>query len=93
MQFAYLHLLQGKLIVCMLLQDPRRYFGQASDPTANIDSFSTAVEEQGASVADVLRSINPHKLQSGMTAATASQARSHSVLLCTCLKSLLQLLA
>lgn len=55
------------------MQDPRRYFEQPADPEAAAASTDMPMEEQGASVLDVLRSINPHKLQSGMTAAAATQ--------------------
>ena len=56
-----------------VLQDPRRYFEQAVNSDAGPVSSDAVVEDQGASVLDMLQSINPHALQSGMTPASARQ--------------------
>lgn len=65
----------------LLLQDPRRYFEQAVDTDA-APAGDAFMQEPGASISDVLKSINPHALQSGMTSAAAK-------LVCYCLAPLL----
>ena len=60
----------------MLLQDPRRYFEQPMERDPGGVSTSMAGAQEGSSVVDVLRSINPHAMDSGMTPAAARQVQS-----------------
>lgn len=61
----------------VVLQDPRRYFEHtaAGAHTGPDSQTAEAAALDQTSTADVLKTINPHHLQSGMDPAAAKQVR------------------
>ena len=68
--------LSGATSACVeaAVQDPRRYFEQTSvQPPGAVPAHSTADPSDQLSTLEMLKAINPHALQSGMTPAAAKQ--------------------
>ena len=60
------------------MQDPRRYFEQTSvQAPGAVPARSAAEPSDQMSTLEVLKAINPHALQSGMTSAAAKQVPSN----------------